>query len=60
MIEKAVSELPPKCRQVFLMSYCEGLSDKQIAERLSLSLSTVENHIHNALVRLRKSIGIGD
>ncbi|MDD6151017.1 MAG: RNA polymerase sigma-70 factor [Bacteroidales bacterium] len=60
MIEKAVSELPPKCRQVFLMSYCEGLSDKHIAERLSLSLSTVENHIHNALVRLRKSIGIGD
>lgn len=52
-IDKAVAKLPAKCREVFLLSYAEGLSNKKIAEKLGLSVSTVENHVHNALVRLR-------
>ena len=52
-IDSAVSKLPPRCREVFLLSYIENLSNQEISERLGLSLSTVENHIHNALVRLR-------
>lgn len=53
ILESAISDLPDKCREVFLMSYTEGLPDREIAEKLGLSLSTVQNHIHNALVRLR-------
>ena len=53
VLEKAISDLPEKCREVFLLSYSEGLPDREIAEKLGLSLSTVQNHIHNALVRLR-------
>lgn len=52
-IDSAVSKLPSRCREVFLLSYIENLSNQEISERLGLSLSTVENHIHNALVRLR-------
>ena len=52
-IDNAVAKLPAKCREVFLLSYVDGLSNKEIAGKLSLSVSTVENHIHNALVRLR-------
>ena len=31
----------------------EGLSNKQIAQRLSLSLYTVKNHVHNVLEKLQ-------
>ncbi len=58
-IEKAISALPAKCREVFRLSYIESLSNKEIADRLGISVSTVENHIHNALVRLRNAINSG-
>lgn len=55
-IGKAVSTLPQKCRETFLMSHVEGLSNREISQKLKISVSTVENHIHNALVRLRSLI----
>jgi two-component system, NarL family, nitrate/nitrite response regulator NarL len=30
----------------------EGLSNKQIARRLGIELSTVKNHVHNVLAKL--------
>lgn len=56
VLDTAISGLPPRCREVFLLSYVENLSNREISERLGLSLSTVENHIHNALVRLRAAL----
>src|SRR5688572_28669651 len=38
----AVAALPEKCRQVFLLRKVHGLSHQEIAERMSLSLSSVE------------------
>ena len=35
------------------MSYLEDMSNKEIAERLGLSTSTVENHMYTALKQLR-------
>lgn len=55
-LDKAIAKLPARCREVFLLSYVENLTEKEISERLGLSQSTVENHIHNALVRLRNSL----
>ena len=31
----------------------EGLSNKQIAQRLQIELPTVKNHVHNILAKLR-------
>ena len=55
-IEAAVAKLPPKCKEVFLLNYSEGLSAGEISARLGLSVSTIHNHIHNAVVRLRNAI----
>lgn len=52
-IESVLSSLPEKCRQVFLLSRKEKLSNKEIADRLNISTSTVEKHIVKALKVLR-------
>lgn len=57
-INAAVGSLPPKCREVFRLSYIEHKSTKEIASELGVSTSTVSNHIHNALVLLRESLGV--
>ena len=54
ILDNAISKLPPRCREVFLLSYVEHLSNKEISARLGLSLSTVENHIHSALMSSSK------
>ena len=57
---QAVNELPPKCREVFLMSKRDNYSYKEIAEALGISIKTVENHLTKAMKSLRKAYGIKD
>ena len=47
-------EMPPKTRQVFLMSRQSGLSYKEIAEEMTISIKTVENQMGRALKFLRE------
>jgi RNA polymerase sigma-70 factor (ECF subfamily) len=56
ILEKAISELPEKCRNVFLLSRYEGLPHSEISKRLGISNKTVENHITNALRVLRNKV----
>lgn len=56
IIGEAIDKLSPKCREVFMLSYLDNLSNKEISERLGISLSTVENHIYLALKQLRASL----
>lgn len=55
-LEKAVLQLPEKCRLVFKLSRESGLSTSEIASRLQISPKTVENHLTKALFRLRKAL----
>jgi RNA polymerase sigma-70 factor (ECF subfamily) len=48
------SKLPPKTREVFLLSRKSGLSYKEIAEEQGISVKTVENQMGNALKTMRK------
>jgi len=57
MVAREVDKLPEKCRQVFRLSRYEYLTNREIAERMAISESTVENHINKALKRLRLSAG---
>lgn len=41
----AINALPPKCREVIWLRRIDGLSQKEVAERLNISVRTVESHI---------------
>lgn len=53
-IEYAISTMPDSSRGVFMLSRFEEMSYKEIAERLEISVKTVEKHMSNALKHLRK------
>ena len=54
LVELALNQLPPRRKQVFEMSRIEGLSHKEIAEKLQIPVRTVEDHIYKTLTELRK------
>jgi RNA polymerase sigma-70 factor, ECF subfamily len=55
-IKTAIDSLPEKCREVFMLSYIYDLKNKEISEVIGVSLSTVENHMYNALKLLRQKL----
>ena len=56
LVEKALNELPEQCRKVFELSRFEELKYKEIAERLCISVKTVESHIVKALKIFRMTL----
>ncbi|MCC8408563.1 RNA polymerase sigma-70 factor [Mucilaginibacter sp. UR6-1] len=57
LIEKEIASLPLRMREVFELRTKEYLSNKEIAERLSLSEHTVATHIKKALRILKAKFG---
>lgn len=57
LIQKEIDQLPPKMREVFLLSRKENLSHHEIAEQLSISEQTVAKQVTNALRILRVRLG---
>jgi RNA polymerase sigma-70 factor (family 1) len=55
-IDDIVSRLPEKCRVIYKLSREEYLPHKEIADRLHISIKTVENQLTIALRRLRFSL----
>lgn len=55
-VKETLEKLPKKSREVFYLSRFQELSNKEIAQKLSLSPRTVEWHISSALQSLRQSI----
>ncbi len=56
--EKALSRMPEKQREVFLMSRNDELKYQEIAQRLELSVKAVEKRMKNALQFLREALSI--
>lgn len=54
LINMAVEHMPEQRQRIFRMSREQGLSHQEIADRLGLSVRTVEQHIYKALVDLKK------
>jgi RNA polymerase sigma-70 factor (family 1) len=56
LIGELIEQLPPSRREIFLLSRRNGLSNKEIASKLSISEKTVETQISRSLQFLRKHL----
>lgn len=56
LLRQAIHELPPKCKQAFLLSRLRGRTYAQIAEQMGISIKMVEKHISHALALCRQKV----
>lgn len=49
LLETALRELSPKCRAVFVLFHFDELSQREIADRLGISVSMVEKYVKQAV-----------
>jgi RNA polymerase sigma-70 factor (ECF subfamily) len=57
IVKKEIKDLPPKCKEIFLLSKEEGLTNIEIAEYKKISIKSVEGHITKAFSILRQKVG---
>ncbi len=55
-VRTALGYLSANQRQILELSYYEGLSQSEIAERLKIPLGTVKTHSRRGLLKLRKNL----
>ena len=55
-VQEAINKLPPRCREIFLLSRDGGLTYAEIARSLEISVKTVETQMGRALKSLRASL----
>lgn len=58
-VEVLLNKVTPRQKEVFLLSRMEGLSHKEIADKLGISLNTVKKHVSNTLAFLRSQMDSG-
>ncbi|RAJ88062.1 RNA polymerase sigma-70 factor (ECF subfamily) [Chitinophaga dinghuensis] len=56
VIQEVINSLPPKCREIFLLSRDGQLTNQQIADLLQISVKTVEAQKTIALKRIRSAV----
>lgn len=59
-VERAVENLPPKCKEVFIMRRNMQMSYLEISEHLNISKKTIENQMNTAIKKLRAQLDKND
>lgn len=54
LVDREVAKLPERCREIFVLSRFEGLSNAEIAAKLGISQPAVHKNIERALKKLEK------
>lgn len=55
-IDRAIGELPIRQKEIFILSRMDGLSHKEISEKLTITSKTVEYHIARSIVFLKEKL----
>ncbi|BBE19486.1 RNA polymerase ECF-type sigma factor [Aquipluma nitroreducens] len=55
-VDEAIGSLPEECRKIFKMSREDGLKYAEIADKLNLSVKTVETQMSRALSKLKTEL----
>ncbi len=56
LIADTVAKMPPKMKEVYVLSRQEHLSHKEIAQRLGITNETVKKHIQHALALIKTAL----
>jgi RNA polymerase sigma factor (sigma-70 family) len=56
VLEAALGELSPKCRAVFVLFHFDGMSQRDIADHLRISVSMVEKYVNQAVNHCEKRL----
>jgi len=56
VVKQGIEQLPNKCRQIFILSKQDGLTNSEISEYLNISIKSVEAHITNAYKAIRNNV----
>jgi RNA polymerase sigma-70 factor (family 1) len=56
LIQKAIDNLPPKCRMIFKLTKEEGLKYREVAEIMNISVKTVENQLAIAVHKIGSAV----
>ena len=57
LLQAALDKLPPRCRQVVLMRKVDGLSQKEVARNMGITIETVENQVAKGMRLLAQALG---
>lgn len=55
-VDKLADELPPRRKEIFILSRKKGLTNKVIAQKLNISESTIETQLSKALQFMKEQI----
>jgi RNA polymerase sigma-70 factor (ECF subfamily) len=55
-LDEIIKALPQRQREIYLLHKIEGLKYNEIAERLHISVNTIENHMSRALKTIREKL----
>jgi RNA polymerase sigma-70 factor (ECF subfamily) len=58
-IRRVAERLPAKCREIFIMSRFENMSNEEIASAMNLSEHTVKTQLYRALQKIREAMDEG-
>jgi RNA polymerase sigma-70 factor (family 1) len=56
-LKAIINSLPKRQKEVYLLHRNQGLKYAEIAEKLNISVNTIENHMSGALKSIRKKLG---
>jgi RNA polymerase sigma-70 factor (ECF subfamily) len=56
-LNEIIESLPARQKEVYILHKVEGLKYSEIAEKLNISVNTIENHMSRALKTIRERLG---